>query len=122
MFASDMKPPIRLEVLTEINGPPFQHRFGDRWGPAIFRPPNVTLSRREVRVGLKQMVRPDNSQGPDSSRFFLLPSVELDGRTLDNADARSCRNNACQPEACRGIECAVFGLRAFLPARRDQHV
>ena len=49
-------------------------------------------------------------------------SVELDRRTLDNADARSCRNNACQREVCRSIECVVFGLRAFLPPRRDQHI
>jgi hypothetical protein len=45
MFASDMKPPIGLEVLTEINGPPFQHRFGDRWGPGIFRPPNEPVEK-----------------------------------------------------------------------------
>src|SRR5438552_2064767 len=54
--------------------------------------------------------------------FSYATPMELDGRTLDQAYARSRRDDPRQRETRRSIECAVFGLRAFLPPRRDQHV
>src|SRR6266511_5271932 len=45
MFASDMKIPIRFEVIAEVHRPQLQHRFGHGRGPAHPRPLHPVLDQ-----------------------------------------------------------------------------